>query len=480
LERKHIKKLLSLFNSRPITFRTKNINYGVSRLIYTLMQMDIDASEIGAYDFSRQDNLSSDLCDEIPPSDIYGFSLLDKNYEAGLLLAERLKDKHPNSKILFGGTTATELKDEILAAFEFVDYVCTGMGDDTIRGLMLGETYNVPNLTWKEGKKIIKNGIIYPPRDWEFIFPASFKWNIQTFDFNTAYVLGGLGCIGRCNYCSIREKEPIYTKRSLQATIEEIRLQRSWTKKNIELHLIDEMPLINLEQLLLKMKEEGLDKTVSNLMFDFRPDFVPVEYEKIKKIIEQNPLINFILFSGFESFSDNTLQELEKGITAEQNMQALEILKELKSKYSNFNFMPSFITLTPNTRKEDLRRQIWIIKDHFLDLDLHYERFMNILLIRTKNAKKYGLLRKRGHLLEDNSQNRSVNGYLGIPRDREILAILNKFALERDRLPSFEERAKKGINNKKLKYAEIFLLDRILNDQETESIILETNQRYRS
>ena len=114
------------------------------------------------------------------------------------------------------------------------------------------------------------------------------------------------------------------------------------------------------------------------------------QFEKIKKIIEQNPLINFILFSGFESFSDNTLQELEKGITAEQNMQALEILKELKSKYSNFNFMPSFITLTPNTRKEDLRRQIWIIKDHFLDLDLHYERFMNILLIRTKNAKKYG------------------------------------------------------------------------------------------
>ncbi|MBU1199726.1 MAG: cobalamin-dependent protein [Nanoarchaeota archaeon] len=504
--KKNLKNKISLIIppfSFSIKFESEVKNYGVSRLLYKLIKdTGLDKNEISAYDFSRlyevkEDKEINNLCDTLEESEFYAFSVLDKNYPAAIKMAEHLKNKYPDSKIIVGGSTAAELGEEILEAFEHIDYVCFSMGEDTLDGLLSSkELSKIPNLIWREKnnkkeERIIRNEMVFPPSNWENLYPADFKWNNlndDAFDYRVIFSLGALGCGGKCNYCTIREKEPVYTRRPLDSLVNEIKFQINTSKKHgvdkVEVHITDEYPTPRLNNLFRLLKEKDLIKDIDYFMFDCRADMVSRSLKMIEKVVTDYPLVNFIHFTGFENFSDNILIELNKGISAKENLKALQLLEDIQKEHENFFILPSFITLTPNTKKKDLKTQINVIKDHFLDYDMHYDRFLNILQLGNRLGPKYGLNRKKGYLLEDNSGNQNLEGYLGFPKDKEMIDVLNKFAQARDKIPLYEDRMKlKNLlsdNGLLYRNAEILILDRIVNDNKYEDIVKEVNELHKA
>lgn len=81
-------------------------------------------------------------------------------------LARKIKKRHKEIFIVLGGYTASFFAHEILSQFKFIDSVIGGEGE--VPWLVLlhelsnsGNLYNVPNLAWRDGDRIVLNEIRY-------------------------------------------------------------------------------------------------------------------------------------------------------------------------------------------------------------------------------------------------------------------------------------------------------------------------------
>lgn len=102
----------------------------------------------------------------------------------------------------------------------------------------------------------------------------------------------------------------------------------------IPFELIDEYPLAHLEPLLDSISVRGIKISQVNLVL--RPDDILHHREALSRILKgmkargQRLLMASI---GFESFSERILRNLNKGVTVEENLEAIRILRGLKEEF---------------------------------------------------------------------------------------------------------------------------------------------------
>jgi len=148
-------------------------------------------------------------------ANIIGFSTWFSNYENSISLAKKIKNKKPNTTIIFGGPHATAIPKRILINNEFIDYVICGEGEISFIKLIKGlEPQNIPGLFYRMENKIEGNNLwetinldFLPLINLELLQPA-YKWlGNRNSPAMSAFPLSGIrGCMrgrNRCEYCSI-------------------------------------------------------------------------------------------------------------------------------------------------------------------------------------------------------------------------------------------------------------------------------------
>lgn len=151
-----------------------------------------------------------------------------------------------------------------------------------------------------------------------------------------ASIRTSLGCFGRCNFCALWSiTGGKYLQRQPEKILEELQgIQEEIVFFCDDESMCDTQRMDKLADLIL---EAGIQK---KYFLYGRVDTIikhPELFAKWKKIgLTQ-------VFVGFESFSDTRLKELNKGITVEQQQQAVKILNDLKIDiYASFVIDPSY------------------------------------------------------------------------------------------------------------------------------------------
>jgi len=95
-------------------------------------------------------------------AEMYGFSIAAGTLHMALQLAQIIKERHPDKKILLGGPQATLTHYNLMTKFPFIDIISRGEGEETILELIEAfenkrDLHQVEGITWRDGEKIIVN-----------------------------------------------------------------------------------------------------------------------------------------------------------------------------------------------------------------------------------------------------------------------------------------------------------------------------------
>ncbi|MCX6750580.1 MAG: cobalamin-dependent protein [Candidatus Pacearchaeota archaeon] len=192
-------------------------------IIASYIQEKISGSRIKIWDYSLFDKPSiNDLSGEV-----IGISDWFSNHNNSIKIAQEIKEKNKNCKIVFGGPNASNLNRRILNNHSYIDYVVEGDGEEALLGiinLLNGKesSSNVPNLWYRNslGETLFtyhKNVNLNSLPRWNFKHLV--KSNLEEYDsrkkdYNedldrTPIPLSSIrGCLkasklGKCSYCNI-------------------------------------------------------------------------------------------------------------------------------------------------------------------------------------------------------------------------------------------------------------------------------------
>lgn len=152
---------------------------------------------------------------------LVGISCTGFNWPKVKELAEQIKEKNKNIKIVVGGAFPEGYRKKCLEECQYIDFVATGDGEPQIRDMYLaisedvkiGEARlsNIPGLVWKNNKNEIKinegmsmikdvNSIPFPARD--LIDINDYCPSIGYFKrLPNITVVGSRGCPFKCTFC---------------------------------------------------------------------------------------------------------------------------------------------------------------------------------------------------------------------------------------------------------------------------------------
>lgn len=184
------------------------------------------------YDRSKR-NLAR--IEQIKP-DLIGFSCVTANYRWAIQFARQIRERF-DVQIIFGGVHPTLVPERVINE-DAVDIVCVGEGEeallDLVKGLSRGERRtDIPNLWFKDGQRIIKNGPRPLNQDLDGLaFPdkAMFYEQLPKHYRLQSSFLTSRGCPFTCTFCGNEQLKKIYKgqgkfvrRRSVDSCIKELR-----------------------------------------------------------------------------------------------------------------------------------------------------------------------------------------------------------------------------------------------------------------
>lgn len=139
--------------------------------------------------------------------DVCGFSTLCSTYPLTLRIAGEVKRSRPQTHIVLGGPQASAVDVRTLAIFPFIDCVVRGEADETFPVLVDGignmsRLSDIPGITFRRGKKIIRNPDAPVVLDLDKLPMPAFHLN---HGLETCWVVPlelGRGCPFGCKFCS--------------------------------------------------------------------------------------------------------------------------------------------------------------------------------------------------------------------------------------------------------------------------------------
>jgi len=288
--------------------------------------------------------------------DILGITCLSSTIPFALEIASRYKEKYPSCTILLGGPQATLLHEKILRRYSFVDMVCRGEGEFTLKKILLnhddperitGLSYrgHSDNIIINQEREMMSNLDQTPIPDYDLIDLTEYKRIAPNI---TLHIEAGRGCPYRCSYCST---SLVWGRRFRLKSIPRIlsEIEQSIKKTGItNIHFIHD--LFSFDKNWVTQLSESLISMDTKISWgcDTRVDAITPEL--LSKMAGSG--CKFIFF-GIESGSKRMQKKMKKNIELEQ---AVKMIKE--SMDCGINPTASFILGHPSETLEELNETV--------------------------------------------------------------------------------------------------------------------------
>jgi bacteriocin maturation radical SAM protein 1 len=287
-----------------------------------------------------------------------GFSCQFFNqYIPSLVLSNRLKQKYPHLKIIFGGAAVFGTNGfGTLKSFKWIDYVIDGEGElslpQLLRGIQAGDVYkNIPGVSFNKGADtVIHNGRPEftqldknPVPEYSDYYKELKKANIDQTLGEKILFEGSRGCWWgqkvQCTFCSENAHSLEYRSKSPERIYSEIvELLNQYPQAN-KLFATDN--ILNsdfFDTLLPRLKEI---RRISSIMFEVKSNL-----DRRQLILLKDAHIK-IIQPGIESLNTDMLRLMRKGVSAIRNIQTLKISSEL-----SFKVIWNLLHSVPGEKKE--------------------------------------------------------------------------------------------------------------------------------
>jgi ribosomal peptide maturation radical SAM protein 1 len=265
-----------------------------------------------------------------------------------LAVAKKIKELNPNKKIILGGSrTVAQLGIKILETFEYLDFIVSGEGEQSLYQLISNfQNYeSIPNLIYKKGKEIIwnksydtidLNSLSIPTYDSFYEELSSTSNEVKQY----FHIYGKLpieisrGCWwNKCTFCNLNIQYNKYREKSPEKIIGEIEF------------LSDRYNILDFQMIgntLLKKCYKTLFENIKELNKDFT-FFVESRAGQLKS--EDYPLMKEAGFTniqtGIETFSQSYIKKMNKGVSIIDNIATLKFCKE-NGITNNYNIIVNY------------------------------------------------------------------------------------------------------------------------------------------
>ena len=329
--------------------------------------------------------------------DIIGFTLNYGQLLPSLAIAKEIKELAPEKKIVFGGSrTADTLGMNVLRAFEYVDFIVSGDGEDALFRLASDhENYkSIPRLMYRMGNEVLwnksdavvdLNTLPIPSYDQFYQELASTSVDVQQYYqyYGRLPVEISRGCWwNRCTFCNLNIQHQCYREKSVDRIIQEIQfLSERYHMMDFQL-IGNTLPKTEYRTLFEKLKQLGRD--FSFFVEARAGQLTSDDYRLMKEA-------GFTMIqTGIESFSHNYLRKMNKGARVIDNIAVLKFCKENGIK-NNYNLIVRY----PNEETADFdetKKIVQMLKGYLDAPQLCELRVMHGSLIQ-RNPKQFNIER---------------------------------------------------------------------------------------
>jgi len=238
-----------------------------------------------------------------------------------------------------------------------------------LNGIDGNDWSQIPGLLYRDRDgNLIQN----PARDWNEQYLGKVRWDnifitgkdgIAPLKIGTGQVLQHIGCphatrstsleidypvsisegqgkriklsLKGCSFCDVAADKGFFGKLDRDTVISQIHcLPEAEDGRKIPFELINESPLPTLPDLLKAVSSRGIKLSQINLTL--RADWLVAGIQHLTETLRMaGELGVYVLLSsiGFESFDDTILKNLNKGLSAEKNIDAIRHVRQLKEKF---------------------------------------------------------------------------------------------------------------------------------------------------
>jgi len=282
-------------------------------------------------------------------------------------ISKIIKEFNSDIKVIGGGPHCSSFPESSLKETN-IDIAVIGEGDFTIIDIVEDKNMkNIKGIGYKTGNKIkinkrrelIKNLDVLP-------LPAYHLYNLKKYKIPSAiakknpvaWVETSRGCVYGCIYCNKSCFGRTFRVKSPEKVVEEfIKIKQMGFK---EIHLTDDGFTTNIERakkicdLLIKKRVNINWSTITGIRVD------RVDFELLKKMKKAGC---YRVYFGVESGSQKIIDNIKKGITLKQVVQAVKWAKQAKLEVAGY-----FMIGLPGETKKTMQKTIKFAK--LLDLDL--------------------------------------------------------------------------------------------------------------
>jgi len=308
--------------------------------------------------------------------DLIGFTLNYGQTLPSLALSKKIKEDHPDIKIVIGGSTVLENLGRIfLGNFEWVDFVVSGEGEEALYKLAEGREYSiVPNLFYREKEEILQskenscidmNNLSYPDFTSYYQVLTTCKPEVkQYFQLNGRLPIEfSRGCWwNKCSFCNLKVQHKNYREKDIKRFVDELSfLSDKYRMLSFQV-IANTLPLKDYKELCKKIISLNKD---FNLYTEARAGRLKrKDYSLLKKAGFNN------IQTGIETFSSNYLKKIKKGVQLIDNIAALKFCRENNIR-NHYNLIVNY----PNEEKIDFdqtKENIQLFEDYLDPPDISY------------------------------------------------------------------------------------------------------------
>ena len=300
---------------------------------------------------------------------VVGFSLIFQVFLPQFRrLARYLRDAGVNGHFTIGGHFPSLCPDEVLAQFPEIDSVVRYEGELTLVELverLVGgrEWRDTSGIAYLDGERMINSEPRALVQDLDSLpFPYR-PYDPETIGgFPTLPLLASRGCARRCSFCSIHmfyRSAPgkVVRVRKPAKVIEEMLYLHHHHNVRVILFQDDDFPLWGragrrwADELVGRMYDQGL---VDRVLWKISCRAEYVEHELFEKLRDAGL---FLVYMGIESGTEQGLQVLNKELTVEENIQAIDTLKQLGIQVGY-----GFMLFDPTSTFESVRENLGFLR----------------------------------------------------------------------------------------------------------------------
>jgi len=287
--------------------------------------------------------------------DIIGFTINFGQFLPSLAIAKKIKELDPEKKIIFGGSRVIDdLGLKVLEAFDYIDFIVSGDGEDSL--YLLASDYqnyeSIPRLMYRDGEKIIwnksdaivdLNSLPIPSYDpfYEELNSSSEEVKQYFSYYGRLPIEISRGCWwNNCSFCNIKVQHKMYREKNIDNIIEELQFLSDRYQMLAFQIISNTLPKKDYRILFEKIKQ--LDRDFTFYVEARAGNLNSEDYILLKEA-------GFTTIqTGIETFSQNYIKKMNKGVRVIDNIAALKFCKE-----NGINNSYNIVVNYPNEEKKD-------------------------------------------------------------------------------------------------------------------------------